>query len=169
MGRKEKIYSTYESNASQSDILTIDKDLQSMNRGKVKDIWTKVQALYQLIKDPEAAWQSKAMAIGSLVYLVSPIDAIPDPIPVLGLSDDVAIIIATLATLGVQINKYLIGYQREKGEITKNNILEIEAEIQKSINIANSDNQKNMQRFILKLVSITGFTAIVITLIIKIL
>ena len=77
-----------------------------MNRGPIKEIWPKIQSLFQMVLDPKAAWTSKALAIGSLLYLVSPFDAIPDIIPVLGLTDDVAVILSVVSTLAVEVSKY---------------------------------------------------------------
>jgi uncharacterized membrane protein YkvA (DUF1232 family) len=49
---------------------------------------------------------SKSIAIGALVYLVSPIDAIPDAIPFAGLLDDVGVIAAAVAKLAQELSKY---------------------------------------------------------------
>lgn len=67
---------------------------------------SKVKAMWRLLLDPSAATVSKVMVVSALAYLVSPIDAIPDPLPVVGLSDDVAVLMATVANLGVQLAKY---------------------------------------------------------------
>ncbi|MGH7844149.1 MAG: YkvA family protein [Candidatus Binatia bacterium] len=83
-----------------------------MKKGPIAKNWPKVQALWELIKDPKAAWSQKAIAIGALVYLISPIDAVPDPIPGLGLSDDVAVLLAAIAALGVALQKYNRDRQR---------------------------------------------------------
>ncbi len=90
----------------QKDIQKITQKLPSMNRGPIKEIWPKIQSLFQMVVDPKAAWTSKALAIGSLLYLVSPFDAIPDVIPVLGLTDDVAVIVSVVSTLAVEVSKY---------------------------------------------------------------
>ena len=37
-------------------------------------------------------WESLVLAVAALVYFVSPIDLIPDPIPVIGYIDDAAVI-----------------------------------------------------------------------------
>ena len=89
---------------------TIEKLVQKlpkMNRGPVKQIWGHIQALLQMIRDPEIAWASKALAIGALLYLISPLDAIPDVIPLAGLTDDVALIIAVVSTLAYQLGNYV--------------------------------------------------------------
>ncbi len=90
----------------QKDIQKITEKLPSMNRGPIKEIWPKIQSLFQMVLDPKAAWTSKALAIGSLLYLISPFDAIPDIIPVLGLTDDAAVIISVVSTLAVEVSKY---------------------------------------------------------------
>lgn len=90
----------------QQDIQKITDKLPSMNRGPIKEIWPKIQSLFQMVLDPKAGWTSKALAIGSLLYLVSPFDAIPDIIPVLGLTDDAAVIVSVVSTLAVEVSKY---------------------------------------------------------------
>ncbi len=90
----------------QKDIQKITEKLPSMNRGPIKEIWPKIQSLFQMVLDPKAAWTSKALAIGSLLYLISPFDAIPDVIPVLGLTDDVAVIVSVVSTLAFEVSKY---------------------------------------------------------------
>jgi uncharacterized membrane protein YkvA (DUF1232 family) len=43
-------------------------------------------------KDPRTPWYAKAVLAATLAYALSPIDLIPDFIPVLGYLDDVAIV-----------------------------------------------------------------------------
>ncbi|SMB80455.1 Protein of unknown function [Desulfonispora thiosulfatigenes DSM 11270] len=107
MRTKEQLFKKFLKKASNSDIYRIDKNLASMNKGQIIELWPKVQGIYKMVKDPKAPWTSKALSIATLIYLISPMDAIPDFVPILGLSDDAAIIIATLATLTVQLKKYL--------------------------------------------------------------
>jgi uncharacterized membrane protein YkvA (DUF1232 family) len=47
----------------------------------------------RLLSDPRVAWWRKALLAGVIVYLVSPIDLVPDFIPVAGQLDD-AIVVA---------------------------------------------------------------------------
>lgn len=49
-------------------------------------------ALYLASRDPRVPWIPKVLAICVLAYATSPIDLIPDFIPVLGLLDDLLII-----------------------------------------------------------------------------
>jgi hypothetical protein len=102
----DKYMRRFESQASEGDVARIGRDLGPMNRGPVAKVWDKVQRLWALIKDPNAGWGSKALAIAALIYLISPLDAIPDLIPVLGLTDDAGVIIAAAAKLASDLRKY---------------------------------------------------------------
>ena len=92
--------------ASLEDIPTIAGKLGAMNRGPVVKIWDKVQVLWRFIKDPNVAWGKKATAVGSLIYLVSPLDAVPDFIPAGGLLDDVAVILFVAQMLAESLKAY---------------------------------------------------------------
>jgi len=49
-------------------------------------------ALYLASRDPRVPWYAKAMAITTAAYAFSPIDLIPDFIPVLGYLDELVIL-----------------------------------------------------------------------------
>ena len=68
-------------------------------------IWDKILILWEIMKDPAAAKGAKAIAIAALLYVVSPIDAIPDVIPVLGLTDDAGIVGLVIKLLMEEIKK----------------------------------------------------------------
>jgi uncharacterized membrane protein YkvA (DUF1232 family) len=51
-----------------------------------------VHALYLAARDPRVPWYAKAMAGCVAAYALSPIDLIPDFVPVLGYLDDVLIV-----------------------------------------------------------------------------
>jgi uncharacterized membrane protein YkvA (DUF1232 family) len=53
---------------------------------------TMLLALRKLFKHPDTPWAPKLVAIAVLGYALSPIDLIPDFIPVLGLLDDVVLL-----------------------------------------------------------------------------
>jgi uncharacterized membrane protein YkvA (DUF1232 family) len=64
--------------------------------GKLKD-WARsikrdVHAIYLAVRDPRTPWYAKALAICVAGYALSPIDLIPDFIPVLGYLDEVVIL-----------------------------------------------------------------------------
>jgi len=51
-----------------------------------------VHAVYLAARDPRTPWYAKAVAIGVVAYALSPIDLIPDFIPVLGQLDELIIL-----------------------------------------------------------------------------
>lgn len=51
-----------------------------------------VHALYLASKDRRVPWYARALAVAVVAYAFSPIDLIPDPIPVLGYLDDLILI-----------------------------------------------------------------------------
>jgi uncharacterized membrane protein YkvA (DUF1232 family) len=51
-----------------------------------------VHALYLASRDPRVPWYAKALAIVVAGYALSPIDLIPDFVPVLGYLDDVILV-----------------------------------------------------------------------------
>ncbi len=54
-------------------------------------------ALYLAARDPRVPWYAKALAIAVAAYALSPIDLIPDFVPVLGYVDDLIIVPAGVA------------------------------------------------------------------------
>ncbi len=108
MGLKERLFASYTANASEADVVSIEQNIDGMNRGPIRGLWDKVKAMWRMICDPQAAWGAKALAIGALVYLISPIDAVPDFIPGVGLLDDAAIIAAVVCKLGKALSTYMM-------------------------------------------------------------
>jgi uncharacterized membrane protein YkvA (DUF1232 family) len=49
-------------------------------------------ALYLAARDPRVPWYAKALAVAVAAYALSPIDLIPDFIPVLGYLDDLIVV-----------------------------------------------------------------------------
>ena len=62
-----------------------------------------VVALYLAARDPRVPWLAKVVAVGVVTYALSPIDLIPDFIPVLGYLDD-----AILVPLGILLAVRLV-------------------------------------------------------------
>jgi len=53
-------------------------------------------ALYYAARDPRTPWYAKLLAGAIVAYALSPIDLIPDFIPVLGLVDDLLLLPAAI-------------------------------------------------------------------------
>ena len=65
-----------------------------LNRAKqwARVIKRDVHAVYLASRDPRVPWYTKALAMGVTGYALSPIDLIPDFIPIVGLIDDAIIV-----------------------------------------------------------------------------
>jgi uncharacterized membrane protein YkvA (DUF1232 family) len=61
-------------------------------RQRAATLMSDVYALYLARNDPRVPWYAKALIILTVVYALSPIDLIPDFIPVIGYLDDLIII-----------------------------------------------------------------------------
>ena len=59
---------------------------------RARQLQAEVYALYLAYRDPRVPWYAKAVAACVVGYALSPIDLIPDFIPVLGYLDDLVLI-----------------------------------------------------------------------------
>ncbi len=58
----------------------------------VRGLKREVAALWLAMRDPRVPWYAKAVAAAVVAYALSPIDLIPDFIPVLGYLDDLLLV-----------------------------------------------------------------------------
>jgi len=61
-------------------------------KNAAKKIKRDVLALYYATQDPEVGWLPKAVTAIALAYALSPLDLIPDFIPIVGLVDELIIL-----------------------------------------------------------------------------
>ena len=52
--------------------------------------------LYYTLQSPKVSKRDKALIIGALGYMISPLDVLPDAYPIVGLSDDLAVLLFVL-------------------------------------------------------------------------
>lgn len=82
------------------------------NQGPLDEVWAKLQLMFGLVADwingsyREVPTGSIAMIIAGLLYFASPIDLIPDFIPVAGLADDVVIFGLIIKQISSDLEKY---------------------------------------------------------------
>lgn len=60
--------------------------------------------LYYTLESENVPLKEKAIIIGALGYLISPLDVMPDAIPIAGLSDDLAVLIFVLHKVWNQVS-----------------------------------------------------------------
>ena len=87
-------------NYTQDDVNKAEQKADLEYKDKLGETWDKVRLLFQIAKHP-TLWgpQFAVMATIAVIYLVSPVDAIPDFIPVGGLVDDVGVVGFMIAAL----------------------------------------------------------------------
>jgi uncharacterized membrane protein YkvA (DUF1232 family) len=83
-------------------------------RTKSKQLRSEVYALCLASKHPKTPGYAKAFAVFMMGYALSPIDLIPDFIPVIGYLDDLIIVPAGIALLVKMIPKEVLEECREK-------------------------------------------------------
>ena len=99
-------------NAKEKDINKIEEKLSFMKRGIITKVWDKVLFLWEQVKSPEIPMRLKAVVIGALLYLILPIDVVPDSIPALGFIDDFWVIM----TVVKEVSKFVIPKLEKKLE-----------------------------------------------------
>jgi uncharacterized membrane protein YkvA (DUF1232 family) len=62
--------------------------------------------LYRFAKDDTVPLPAKGVAVLALLYLIAPVDMAPDAIPLVGLLDDAAVILAAVSMLAPRLAKY---------------------------------------------------------------
>src|SRR5512139_3535716 len=73
-----------------------------------------VYALYLAYRDPRVPWYARVFAACVVGYTFSPIDLIPDPIPVLGYLDDLILIPLGVKVALKKIPANVLAESREK-------------------------------------------------------
>jgi len=68
-----------------------------------QEVVEKVLLLYYVMVDEKTSVANKAIALAALGYFISPVDAIPDVIAVVGFADDLGVIVAALTALSSSI------------------------------------------------------------------
>lgn len=89
----EKALLTYQDKFSKYNLLL---KLQHYGRDIGLTVFYNVLQLWYVLQKPEVPAKNKAVIMGALGYLITPLDFIPDLTPILGYNDDAAAILFTL-------------------------------------------------------------------------
>ena len=73
--------------------------------------------LYYTLQSDKVSTADKAIIIGALGYLISPLDVIPDAIPIAGLTDDLAVVIYVLTKVWDSVDETI--QQKAKSKLSK--------------------------------------------------
>lgn len=86
--------------------------IDAKNNNFIKEVFGKFHALYRLVRAyingeyTAAPWSFIVMAFTAIIYLVSPVDAIPDIIPAVGFADDAGVIAFVFASIKPAIDAF---------------------------------------------------------------
>lgn len=75
--------------------------------------WTEAYILYLAARDNRVPFYARIAAAGFAIYVISPIDIVPDPIPLIGIVDDFVIIPIGLMVVRNLVPEYLRLEHRE--------------------------------------------------------
>jgi len=84
---------SYANKFSQSNF--VEKIARVAKRAGAKLVYAALILFYTL-QSKKISIKNKAIIVGALGYLISPLDAVPDAIPIVGLGDDLAVLIYVL-------------------------------------------------------------------------
>ena len=70
--------------------------------------------LYYTLQSDKVSKSDKAIIIGALGYMISPLDVIPDAIPIAGLTDDLAVLLFVLKKVWTGIDPEIVEQARAK-------------------------------------------------------
>lgn len=108
--RSDELLDTSIEQARTADLDQLGDALPKLRRGPLRKIWHFIKAFLRLLIDPRSLPLAKLVVLGALVYVVNPVDAVPDFIPVVGLLDDAGVVLAglrALIKLGVNMKEYM--------------------------------------------------------------
>ena len=86
-------FMSYSNKFTSSDF--IEKISRIAKRAGAKMIYAAL-VLYYTLQSDKISVKDKAVIVGALGYLISPLDVIPDAIPIAGIGDDLAVLIYVL-------------------------------------------------------------------------
>lgn len=107
---KAKIYNSDEEITPDkiNELLDSEKEvIEKVIHTSLRTVKKYIVALFSLLKDSNAAIAHKIIAATAIAYVISPLDFIPDPIPVIGFTDDVLMVMAAISLIGIALHKYI--------------------------------------------------------------
>ena len=85
---------------------------QDHSQGPLADVWQNLTALFRLLQAytrkeyTDIPWGSIVMVVIAIIYFVSPVDLLPDFIPVAGYVDDAAVIAFVIRQIKADLDKF---------------------------------------------------------------
>ena len=95
-------------------LLNTGSEKANEKKEQLKNVWSDLQMLLSLVKAyrkkeyTDVPWKTIIYSAAAIVYFVSPIDLVPDFIPIAGFLDDITIITFVVKSLKEDIEKFKI-------------------------------------------------------------
>ncbi|MNO20097.1 hypothetical protein D3C76_98430 [compost metagenome] len=93
--------------------------------------------LYYALESPNTSLRDKAIIYGGLGYLIFPVDAVPDLVPVAGYADDLGVLLFAATRVALSIDSVVKQRAKDKlidffgeGAIKQNEINEVDRQIE---------------------------------------
>ena len=91
----------------------VDKVARIAKRAGAKLVYAAL-ILYYTLQSEKVSKADKALIVGALGYMISPFDAVPDAIPIVGLTDDLAVLLYVLKKVWVDVETEIKDKARER-------------------------------------------------------
>ncbi len=104
-------FMSYANKFSQSEF--VEKISRIAKRAGAKLVYAALILFYTLQSD-RISVKNKALIIGALGYMISPLDVVPDAIPIVVLSDDLAVLLYVLKTVWTDVDPSIKDRAKEK-------------------------------------------------------
>lgn len=91
----------------------VDKISKIAKRAGAKLVYAAL-ILYYTLQSDKISIKDKAIIVGALGYLISPLDVIPDAIPIAGLGDDLAVLVYVLNKVWGNVSEDIKSQAKEK-------------------------------------------------------
>lgn len=97
---------------------------------RLKQFRAEAYTIYLELRDPRTPWYAKLLIVFLLLYILSPIDIVPEVVPVLGVIDDIVVVSAGIWLLLRLIPRQVHDECRQRAiteveEVAKNQIIQI--------------------------------------------
>lgn len=102
---------SYANKFSQADF--VEKIARIAKRAGAKLVYAAL-ILYYTLQSDKISTANKAMIIGALGYMISPLDVVPDAIPIAGLTDDLAVLLFVLKKVWTDIDPNIQAKAKER-------------------------------------------------------
>ena len=104
-------FMSYANKFSQSEF--VEKIARIAKRAGSKLVYAAL-ILYYTLQSDKVSKADKAIIIGALGYMISPLDVIPDAIPIAGLTDDLAVLLYVLKKVWTGIDPEILKQAKER-------------------------------------------------------